>query len=104
MWRHAGNSEAGAVSLSPAGLALFQFANPKAWIATSAIAASASFTSAPPIVVVVLTAAISAAGLSLWAAGGALLSGWLSHGDRRRAFERVLASSLLLTALALPLL
>lgn len=104
MWRAAGKEVRGAIGFSPIGLALFQLANPKAWIATSTVAASASLASVSPFAVVAVTGTVSAAGLSLWAAGGALLSEKLSHGTRRRTFERVLALCLLFTALALPLI
>ena len=101
IWRDAGQGSPGAALLSPAALAAFQFANPKAWITSSTVAATAAVAGLPSATVLKMTVLISALGLSAWALGGAMLSTWLSRGGRRRVFERVLAISLFLSAVAL---
>lgn len=101
IWRDAGKASPGAALLSPMALAAFQFINPKAWITSSTVAATAAVAGLSAATVLTMTVVISALGLSAWALGGALLSTWLARGGRQRVFERVLAISLFLSAMAL---
>jgi threonine/homoserine/homoserine lactone efflux protein len=89
------------------GSALFQFANPKAWLlATGAIAAYQSM--AAPFafciaIMIVVCATACAIGILLWAYAGSRLRNWLTQGQGSRAliFNRVAGLSLGLTALSL---
>jgi threonine/homoserine/homoserine lactone efflux protein len=87
------------------GSALFQFANPKAWLlATGAIAAyqpmATPFALCVAIMMVVCALAC-ALGICLWAYAGSRMQNWLGHGNRGVIFNRVAGASLVVTALAL---
>jgi threonine/homoserine/homoserine lactone efflux protein len=87
------------------GSALFQFANPKAWLlATGAIAAyqpmATPFALCVAIMMVVCALAC-ALGICLWAYAGSRLQNWLGYGNRSVIFNRVAGASLVVTALAL---
>jgi threonine/homoserine/homoserine lactone efflux protein len=85
--------------------ALFQFANPKAWVFAMATIATYQNIAQPfwlniSIVVAVCSGAC-ALGIVLWASVGNLLQRWLTVANRRRLFDAVLGISLIVTALLL---
>jgi threonine/homoserine/homoserine lactone efflux protein len=87
------------------GSALFQFANPKAWLlATGAIAAYQPM--AKPFalcvaIMMVVCALACALGICLWAYAGSRMQNWLAFGNRGMIFNRVAGASLVVTALTL---
>jgi threonine/homoserine/homoserine lactone efflux protein len=87
------------------GSALFQFANPKAWLlATGAIAAYQPM--AKPfmlcIAIMISVCALACAlGILLWAYAGSQLQRWLAVSHRAVIFNRVAGLSLALTAVSL---
>ncbi|MDC8784952.1 LysE family translocator [Roseateles koreensis] len=87
------------------GAAAFQWVNPKAWM--MALGAVAGFIGPhggvwAVLVLGALCAAVNLPCVSLWAFGGAKLSGWLAQDSRRRRFNAVMA--LLLLASIWPML
>jgi threonine/homoserine/homoserine lactone efflux protein len=87
------------------GSALFQFANPKAWLlATGAIAAYQPMAKpfALCIAIMMIVCALACAiGILLWAYTGSQLQHWLAQGNRSLIFNRIAGFSLALTALSL---
>ncbi len=87
------------------GSALFQFANPKAWLlATGSIAAYQPM--AKPFalcvaIMMVVCALACALGICLWAYAGSRMQNWLGRGNRGVIFNRVAGASLVVTALSL---
>jgi threonine/homoserine/homoserine lactone efflux protein len=87
------------------GSALFQYANPKAWLlATGAIAAYQPM--AKPfalcvLIMMVVCALACALGICLWGYAGSRLQSWLGYGNRGVIFNRFVGASLVATALAL---
>jgi threonine/homoserine/homoserine lactone efflux protein len=87
------------------GSALFQYANPKAWLlATGAIAAYQPM--AKPFalcvaIMMVICALACAIGICLWAYAGSRVQNWLGYGNRGVMFNRVAGASLVITALSL---
>jgi threonine/homoserine/homoserine lactone efflux protein len=87
------------------GSALFQFANPKAWLlATGAIAAYQPM--AKPFmlciaIMIAVCAVACAVGILLWAYAGSQLQNWLAVSNRAVIFNRVAGLSLALTAVSL---
>jgi threonine/homoserine/homoserine lactone efflux protein len=82
--------------------AAFQYANPKAWMLSAATAGSfmASGASLARTALIVLVFALAAAAsLLLWAALGAALRQWLTHGARLRLFNVSMGVLLAATAL-----
>lgn len=82
--------------------AAFQYANPKAWMLAAATAGSfmATGTSFKRTALIVLVFALTAAAsLALWAALGAVLRNWLTHGVRLRVFNLSMGTLLATTAL-----
>jgi threonine/homoserine/homoserine lactone efflux protein len=82
--------------------AAFQYANPKAWMLSAATAGSfmASGASLARTALIVLGFALAAAAsLLLWAALGAALRQWLTHGARLRLFNVSMGVLLAATAL-----
>ena len=83
----------------------FQFINPKAWIITSAFMATFTQLDDPLITTVTICAAflvVTWPGGVIWAAGGQVLSKWLSNPARRRAFN--ITAAVLLVASMIPVL
>lgn len=83
-----------------AGMFGFQFINPKAWMIVLSIVSSAqagsaldTFTRLAPLLV-----CVSLACLSLWAAFGSALSGYLIRPNVRRWTDRILGALLILSA------
>jgi threonine/homoserine/homoserine lactone efflux protein len=87
------------------GSALFQFANPKAWLlATGAIAAYQPIASPFALSVAIMMSVCALActlGILLWAYAGSRLQHWLSIGNRAVVFNRIAGLSLAATALTL---
>jgi threonine/homoserine/homoserine lactone efflux protein len=87
------------------GSALFQYANPKAWLlATGAIAAYQPMAQpfALCVAIMVIVCALSCAlGICVWAYAGSRMQNWLGHGNRGVIFNRVAGASLVVTALTL---
>jgi threonine/homoserine/homoserine lactone efflux protein len=87
------------------GSALFQYANPKAWLlATGAIAAyqpMAKPFALSVMIMMVVCALACALGICLWAYAGSRMQNWLRYGNRGVIFNRVAGASLVVTALAL---
>jgi threonine/homoserine/homoserine lactone efflux protein len=87
------------------GSALFQFANPKAWLlATGAIAAYQSMIKPFALcvaIMMIICAASCALGIFVWAYVGSRMQHWLQVGSRAILFNRVAGFSLILTALTL---
>jgi threonine/homoserine/homoserine lactone efflux protein len=87
------------------GSALFQFANPKAWLlATGAIAAYQPMIKPFALCVAIMTlicAAACALGIFVWAYIGSRMQHWVQTGARAILFNRVAGFSLILTALTL---
>ena len=80
------------------GAAAFQWVNPKAWMI--AIGAVAGFTApdgglSAMLGLALVCALVNAPCVGLWALAGAKLSRWLAEPTRRRAFNAVMALSLL---------
>jgi threonine/homoserine/homoserine lactone efflux protein len=81
--------------------ALFQYLNPKAWMLAVATAAAWLATDRPwqrAAVVCVVFSIACAASLVLWAAVGAALREWLSHGARLHTFNVAMGALLAATA------
>lgn len=89
------------VPVGAAGMLLFQFANPKAWVFVLVLAAAAR--DLPGGMLFALYAAITTACSLAWILGGRLLAPALSKPRRRHRFDLLTAWLLALSALALPL-
>jgi threonine/homoserine/homoserine lactone efflux protein len=104
--RSSGTSETGeARYIGFARSVAFQFVNPKAWIIMSAFMATFVHLSDPPltsITVCLVFLAVTWPGGVIWAAGGQILSKWLSNPARRRAFN--ISAAVLLVASMIPVL
>ena len=79
--------------------AAFQWVNPKAWaMALGAISAYAGDGSLASVVIVAAVfAAVNLPSVSVWAAAGEVLRGWLAHPPRLRAFNWTMAGLLVLS-------
>ncbi|NRG19685.1 LysE family translocator [Rhizobiales bacterium] len=77
-----------------AGLALFQFLNPKGWVLAVTVAASVPNDGALALLLALTAAWISAASLLAWSVAGASLKVWLKGRRSRRAFDVVMGLSL----------
>lgn len=82
----------------PAAIAVFQLANPKAWVLVGTVAAS-PLAQARPLAVAALMIAISVACLIVWGFAGAALTGLLSQPRRRSIFDRAMGAILILSAI-----
>ena len=83
----------------------FQFLNPKAWIITSAFMATFIRLDQPlaaSVTTCVVFLIVTWPGGVIWAAGGQVLSKWLSNPSRRRAFN--ISAAVLLVASMIPVL
>jgi threonine/homoserine/homoserine lactone efflux protein len=87
------------------GSALFQYANPKAWLlATGAIAAYQPMAKpfAMSVALMMIVCALACAlGICLWAYAGSRMQSWLGQGKRGIIFNRIAGASLVATALSL---
>jgi threonine/homoserine/homoserine lactone efflux protein len=87
------------------GSALFQYANPKAWLlATGAIAAYQPMAKpfALSVAIMMIVCALACAlGICLWGYAGSRMQNWLGQGSRGVIFNRVAGASLVVTALSL---
>lgn len=100
----AGNGAAGSSALrpaSPVAVAAFQFLNPKAWGLMAAVAAGTQAGSDWPLLVPLMVA-VFASCLTLWAAGGVVLSRYLEDARVARWFNRSMGACLIVSALSLP--
>jgi threonine/homoserine/homoserine lactone efflux protein len=82
--------------------ALFQFANPKAWmlaVATAGTYASRAHVAERTAVICLVFAGACVVSLAAWAWAGAALRRWLGPGRRRQCFNVVMGGSLAATAL-----
>ena len=79
--------------------AAFQWVNPKAWaMALGAISAYAGDGSLASVAIVAAVfAAVNLPSVSVWAAAGEVLRGWLAHPPRLRAFNWTMAGLLVLS-------
>jgi threonine/homoserine/homoserine lactone efflux protein len=98
-------SDSAAKKPSFVGSALFQYANPKAWLlATGAIAAYQPMAKPFALCVAIMMAICALAcaiGICLWAYAGSRMQNWLGYGNRGVMFNRVTGASLVITALSL---
>ena len=79
--------------------AAFQWVNPKAWaMALGAISAYAGDGSLASVAIVAAVfAAVNLPSVSVWAAAGEVLRGWLAHPPRLRAFNWTMAGLLVMS-------
>ncbi|MXN66003.1 LysE family transporter [Stappia sp. GBMRC 2046] len=92
--RYDKRSEKSSFTETAAGLALFQFLNPKGWVLAVTVAASAPNDGALALLLALTAAWISAASLLAWSVAGASLNVWLKGRRSRRAFDIVMGLSL----------
>jgi threonine/homoserine/homoserine lactone efflux protein len=100
----AGNAAAGSSSLhraSPVAVAAFQFLNPKAWGLMAAVA-TGTHARIDWMLLVPLMVAVFASCLTLWAAGGVVLSRYLEDERVSRWFNRSMGACLIVSAFSLP--
>jgi threonine/homoserine/homoserine lactone efflux protein len=87
--------------VTPAATAAFQFLNPKAWGLMAAVAAGTQARIDWPLLVPLMVA-VFAICLTLWAAGGIVLSRYLEDQRVSRWFNRSMGACLIVSAFSLP--
>lgn len=86
---------------SPPAIAAFQFLNPKAWGLMAAVVAG-SQARIDGVLLVAVMIVVFASCLTLWAAGGVVLSRFLQDDRASRWFNRLMGTGLIVFALSLP--
>lgn len=78
-------------------VALFQLANPKAWLLVIAVTVigKGGGSTASMATVALLMVLVCGLCLLVWAMMGASLSGWLAHANRRKPFNRIMGALLI---------
>lgn len=80
---------------SMTGIALFQLANPKAWVVMTTATAASPATVTSLFGLWAMIALVSLGASTLWGAAGAIISRWLQNDVQRRWFDRLMGALLI---------